>query len=55
MEKAAKDNRANQLNPKNDKYWQARGENGKPVVTPEVEPTVPAENPTTQSTKTDAK
>lgn len=55
MDKAAKDNRANQLNPKNDKYWQSRGEEGKPAATPEGEPTAPTESPKAPTTKTDAK
>lgn len=30
LPKHARDNRANQLNPENDAYWQSRGEPGKP-------------------------
>lgn len=28
--KSGEDNRANQLNPNNDAYWQSRGEGGRP-------------------------
>lgn len=54
MDKAAKDNRANQMNPQNDKYWQSRGEEGKPAV-PEGEANAPTESPKAPTTKTDAK
>lgn len=55
MDKAAKDNRANQMNPQNDKYWQSRGEEGKPAVVPEGEPTARTESLKAPTTKTDAK
>ena len=30
QDKARDDNRSGQLNPESDKYWQSRGENGRP-------------------------
>lgn len=33
MSKHSQDNRANQLNPNNDAYWQSRGHEGRPAET----------------------
>jgi len=33
--KPAQDNRANQKNPNNDRYWTSRGKEGRPQPTPE--------------------
>lgn len=47
--KTGQDNRANQLNPNNDAYWQSRGESGPPTeqasapATPLPIPTAPGE------------
>lgn len=39
LEERQRDNRANQLNPNNDRYWKARGEPGRPAS--ERPPTAP--------------
>ncbi len=36
--KAAQDNRADQLNPNNDKYYKARGRDGRPDPSPDGNP-----------------
>ena len=41
-ERQQRDNRANQLNPNNDRYWKSRGEPGRP---PSERPSKPGPSP----------